>query len=394
MSWQTVKLGDVCDVRDGTHDSPKYIESGYPLITSKNLVAGFIDKSNVSYISEEDYKNICKRSKVDFGDILMPMIGTIGNPVIVNEKQPDFAIKNVALIKFNKESPDRSFIKLVLNGQLFHSYIQRSSKGGTQKFLSLGDIRKFPFPLPPLAEQKRIAAILDKADEIKRKREQAIAKLDQLAQSIFVEMFGNIANNDKGWEIVELSNHVSKLGSGSTPTGGDAAYKANGISLIRSLNVHDGVFKLKSLAFIDDIQASKLSNVEVKDGDVLLNITGASVARVCRVPSLILPARVNQHVMIIRLDKTINNIFFEKLLVDKQMKSKLLTIAGSGATREAITKAQMQELKIIFPPLALQEQFATRISKLEKLKASNIAALEKHNQLFASLQNQAFTGQL
>lgn len=299
-------------------------------------------------------------------------------------------VNNHAHVLKANEKIDINYLTKALENLDVSTYIN----GTTRAKLTKANAEQIQIPLPPLAEQKRIAAILDKADEIKRKREQAIAKLDQLAQSIFVEMFGDIAINEKGWEIVELSNHVSKLGSGSTPTGGDAAYKANGISLIRSLNVHDGVFKLKSLAFIDDIQASKLSNVEVKDGDVLLNITGASVARVCRVPSLILPARVNQHVMIIRLDKTINNIFFEKLLVDKQMKSKLLTIAGSGATREAITKAQMQELKIIFPPLALQEQFATRISKLEKLKASNIAALEKHNQLFASLQNQAFTGQL
>ncbi len=98
--WETKKLGEVCDVRDGTHDSPKFIFNGYPLITSKNIVDNQLILDKVNYISQEDYDKINKRSKVDKGDILLPMIGTIGNPVVINI-EPNFAIKNVALIKFN-----------------------------------------------------------------------------------------------------------------------------------------------------------------------------------------------------------------------------------------------------------------------------------------------------
>ncbi len=97
------KLEDICDVRDGTHDSPKYVNEGYPLITSKNVTNGTIDFNNVNNISSEDYEKINRRSFVDDGDILMPMIGTIGKPIIV-VKNRDFAIKNVALIKFNKSN--------------------------------------------------------------------------------------------------------------------------------------------------------------------------------------------------------------------------------------------------------------------------------------------------
>lgn len=97
--WEIEDLGIVCDVRDVTHDSPKYINDGFPLITSKNLVDGYIDFTNVNMISKEDLDSINRRSKVDLGDILMPMIGTIGNPIIVKEDKI-FAIKNVALIKF------------------------------------------------------------------------------------------------------------------------------------------------------------------------------------------------------------------------------------------------------------------------------------------------------
>ncbi|HEO63835.1 MAG TPA: restriction endonuclease subunit S [Candidatus Omnitrophica bacterium] len=97
--WEKVKLGDVCDVRDGTHDSPKPVEKGYPLITSKNIKNGELDFSNVTYISEEDFKKVSQRSYVDAGDVIMPMIGTIGGACLIKSKEKDFAIKNVALFK-------------------------------------------------------------------------------------------------------------------------------------------------------------------------------------------------------------------------------------------------------------------------------------------------------
>ncbi len=106
-----------------------------------------------------------------------------------------------------------------------------------------------------------------------------------------------------GWSKIKLSDITSKIGSGATPRGGKSAYKAHGISLIRSMNVHDGEFIEKNLAFIDESQAKKLSNVIIEKNDVLLNITGASIARCCVVPSRILPARVNQHVSILRACK-------------------------------------------------------------------------------------------
>lgn len=102
-NFSKMKLGKICDVRDGTHDSPKYQTVGYPLITSKNLTSGEIDFSNCNYIKEEDYKKINLRSEVTRGDIIMPMIRTIGNPIIVNT-DIRFAIKNVALIKFNNNT--------------------------------------------------------------------------------------------------------------------------------------------------------------------------------------------------------------------------------------------------------------------------------------------------
>ena len=112
MGWEMKSLGKICDVRDGTHDSPKYVKEGHPLLTSKNFKDGAIEYEGANLIADVDFHQINKRSKVDVGDLIMPMIGTIGNPVLV-EQEPDFAIKNVALIKFSSTSPGSTSVRQI-----------------------------------------------------------------------------------------------------------------------------------------------------------------------------------------------------------------------------------------------------------------------------------------
>ena len=179
-----VRMGDVCDVRDGTHDSPKYItHGGFPLVTSKNLSGGRLDMSDVNLISEVDYERINKRSKVDRGDIIMPMIGTIGSPVIV-EEEPRFAIKNVALIKFKEESPSPIFVQHILSCHYFDHIVGQKNRGGTQKFVSLGDLRAFPLPLPPVAGQRDFVRRVAAVEDLKARHRTALAELDDLFASL------------------------------------------------------------------------------------------------------------------------------------------------------------------------------------------------------------------
>src|SRR5690554_428509 len=132
-SWEKVGLYEIVDVRDGTHDSPKYVTKGYPLVTSKNIINGRLDLTNIRCISEEDYLEINKRSKVDTGDIIMPMIGTIGNPIII-KKTPNFAIKNVALIKFSGDEKIKNIYLLFLLKSCFLNYVlAKNKRGGTQQ---------------------------------------------------------------------------------------------------------------------------------------------------------------------------------------------------------------------------------------------------------------------
>ena len=158
-SWKWCRLSDVIDVRDGTHDSPKYVPVGIPLVTSKNLVNGAIDYSNVKYITLEDADKINARSMVDDNDILFAMIGSIGNPVLV-KKDREFCIKNMALFKrfSNTEISMRYAYWFLFYAQY---KLKKEASGGVQSFISLSRFREYLIPLPPVAEQNRIVAKLE-----------------------------------------------------------------------------------------------------------------------------------------------------------------------------------------------------------------------------------------
>ncbi len=188
--WPMVELGEVCDVRDGTHDSPQYALKGYPLITSKNLKHGFIDFTDANLISREDLNAINKRSKVDAGDILMPMIGTIGNPIVADATR-EYAVKNVALIKFPKGCQvDNRFLKDLLDSVAMQSRFDRQSSGSTQKFISLGFIRKLEIPLPPLVTQQAIVAEIEAEQALVAANCELITRFEQKIQATLARIWG------------------------------------------------------------------------------------------------------------------------------------------------------------------------------------------------------------
>lgn len=226
--WEEVQLGTEADVRDGTHDSPKYVNKGYPLITSKNIVNGKLDFEDISFISEEDFYLISKRSKVDVGDIIMPMIGTIGNPIILY--RDDFAIKNVALIK-KSNNLNNQFLLNSLKSKAFYRYLHRENAGGTQKFIALGVIREFLFNSPTIEEQKKIGDLFRKIDGLIEKQEDKVAKMEAFKKSMLQKMFPKkdelvpefrFGGFDGEWEIKKIKEIASvKTGKSDTKDADD-----------------------------------------------------------------------------------------------------------------------------------------------------------------------------
>ena len=289
-----------------------------------------------------------------------------------------------------KEDTNPRFLFYYLQSRFFVNEMVSQATGASYPAVSDKIVRSAHIPVYSYDEQVVIADMLDKVTYIIAKRKQQLAKLDELVKARFVEMFGNPVLNDKGWKLKSLSDLTKKIGSGATPKGGKEVYQENGVAFIRSMNVYNGKFEYKELAYISDEQACKLDGVTVKEKDVLLNITGASVARSCVVPTDILPARVNQHVCIIRCGESIIPEFLNKILIDDNYQNFLWNIAGSGATREAITKQQVENLQIITPPIERQGAFVEFCKQIEGLKILMQRSLEQMKTLKKALMQQYF----
>ena len=297
-------------------------------------------------------------------DILISVRAPIG---ALNYAKEECCIgRGLAAITPDMNKVSQDFIYWALKGK--KAELNDKGNGSTFKAISRKILEETMIPDINFEQQHKCAENLEKIYGIIQNRRKELLALDDLIKARFVELFGNPVLNEKGWESNLLAQLTLKIGSGATPKGGREAYQEEGIALIRSMNVYNGKFEYKDLAHISDEQAAKLDNVIIKESDVLLNITGASVARSCVVPNQILPARVNQHVCIIRCKECIEPIFLNRLLIDDNYQKLLWEIAGSGATREAITKQQVERLKIILPPIELQNQFADFVRQVDKSK--------------------------
>lgn len=187
--WEWARLGSALDVRDGTHATPKYVSEGYPLVTSKNIRDGKIDFSTCKLIAEKDYREISARSNVQRNDIIMAMIGTIGNPVIVDTDVP-FSIKNVALFKRVPNGCDMHYAHSFL--RYAQSVMKKESSGGVQSFVSLSYLRDFLMPIPPLAEQRRIVAKLDELMPLVERYDRLDHERSELNADIAAEMRASV----------------------------------------------------------------------------------------------------------------------------------------------------------------------------------------------------------
>jgi len=363
-----VKLGEVATFINGYAFKPQdWSSEGKEIIRIQNLTK---TSKEINYYSG----TIDKKYIVEDGDILISWSGTLG----VFQWCGKSAVLNQHIFKvvFDKMDIDKSYFKYVVEKGLQDAI--KHTHGSTMKHLTKKYFDNIMVSYTNLREQQRIASELDLLSKLILRRQEQLEEFNILVKSRFNEMFGDPVLNEMGWEKHRLSKLTLKIGSGATPRGGRESYVNEGIALIRSMNVYDGKFMFKDLAYLTNIQAEKLNNVIVESDDVLLNITGASVSRCCIVPQNILPARVNQHVSIIRCKKhLLSPIFLNQLLITSEFKSLLLKIGeSSGATRQAITKNQIEELYVPLPPLSLQNEFADFVAQVDKSQLAIQKSLE------------------
>ena len=352
------KLPELCSIQYGyAFDSTCFTEDStyLPLVRIRDVKRGY---------SETFYSgNYPNDYIIDNGSLLVGMDGEFN----IARWKGGKALLNQRVCKITaRKNVDEEYLRFALTKAL--KEIENRTSFVTVKHLSAKELNRLEIDIPDYKAQANISGTLTKIENIIFTHQQQLQKLDELVKARFVELFGNPVINNKGWNVSDLGQLTIKIGSGATPKGGKEAYQTDGISLIRSMNVHNGKFEYKELAHISDEQAARLENVAVEENDVLLNITGASVARSCVVPTNVLPARVNQHVCIIRCKDSIMPDFINSLLIDDNYQDLLWNIAGSGATREAITKQQVESLQIILPPISKQEEFSKFINRVDKSK--------------------------
>jgi len=401
--WQKKKLGDICDFEkvQGIHQGLPYV--GLEDIESQT--ARFMGTVEPQSVKSATFR--FSQEHVLYGRL---------RPYLNKAFAPNFEGHCSTEIFPLKPRPElsRDFLLYWLLADATCERINATCTGARMPRAQMNDVLRFEFFLPPLPEQRRIVGILDEAFAGLATAEANAARNLQNAREIFdshlhavfsqsrdgrVEHHPEAAALRKGWVRHRLSEVTKKIGSGATPQGGEANYKQSGISLIRSLNVHDCEFRLKDLAFIDGTQARQLDNVSVEQGDVLLNITGASVARCCIVPNDLLPARVNQHVSILRpIAHQLSPRFLQYLLVSGDYKNRLLSAGDGGATRQALTKAQLQDFEIELPPLPEQQGIVEELDEL-RLQTGKLCDVAQQKQsalaeLKKSLLHAAFNGDL
>jgi len=290
--------------------------------------------------------------------------------------------------------------KLVNMPFVFYAMQVNKVRNDTHKRYWISVYAKKKILLPSLVEQR---AIVSKIESLFSDLDNGIANLkkaqEQLKiyrQAVLKKAFeGELYDNCKK---ITLKQSALKIGSGSTPKGGKSNYKKSGIPLIRSMNIHFNYIKYKDLAYIDDKQAEKLKNVIVNTGDVLLNITGASIGRVNIAPKEFQNGRVNQHVTIIRVDNEKLTSKYLKYFIQSPIIQSWIDIANYGATRQALTKSMLENLEV--PLLSLPEQnqivqeIETRLSVCDKVEQSISESLEKAKALRQSILKKAFEGKL
>lgn len=376
------RLGDVCDVRDGTHDSPTYVSEGYPLVTSKNIVDGKLDLSLVNYITFEDYCKINERSKVDVGDIIMPMIGTIGNPYIV-EDFTEFAIKNVALIKFNNSQIQNKYIFYFLNSEKFKKYILKNNRGGTQKFLSLKDIRNMEINVVPLQKQKEIVERLDKINFLISARKQQLQKLDELVRARFVELFGDydLSHAKNNWKSI---SEIGKVVGGATPKTNVEEYWDGEYRWITPAELGaDSGYIYDSLRKLTKAGVESCSLQEMPINTVILS-SRAPIGKVAIAGNTFY---CNQGFKNIICNKDVLPIYIYTVLL---LNTEYLNSLGRGATFKEISKSIVENIKISVPPIELQNQFVTFVEKIDKSKFEVQQSLEKLETLKKALMQNYF----
>jgi type I restriction enzyme S subunit len=396
MRWAKVKIEFIrADKRNSLVGGPfgselttkDYVDQGVPVIRGGNLPEDQIFKDDDFVFVSEEKADRLSSNTAQPGDVIFTQRGTLGQVGVIpaEARFPRYLLSQSQMkltVGLAKAQP--LFVYYFFRHPTTVQTVKNNAITSGVPHINLGILREFEMPLPPVDAQERIVSVLLNYDDLIENNRRRMALLENAARLLYQEWFvrlrfpghehTRVTNGvPEGWRRVRLHSVTTKIASGATPRGGEASYASEGTTLIRSQNVFDDRFEDAGLAFVNEEQAAALDNVTVRSRDILLNITGASVARCCMAPDRYLPARVNQHVMIIRVDPAAADVFLVHAAINSdERKRQLLSYAQKGSTREALTKEMIGDFEVTLPADSLMRQFG-ETAKLCFLQRENLA---------------------
>lgn len=386
-------LSKVCvTITDGTHYTPKDVGNGIPFLTVKDMTSSGLDFQNCSQISRDDFL-IAKQgnSAPNAGDVLFSKDGTVGKVQLVTSDNEFAVLSSIAILRPDSTQLYAPYLAHALKSEGILNSALKKKTGSAIRRIILSDLKTISIPLPPLAEQQRIAAILDKAEEIKRKREQAIVKLDDLAQSTFVEMFGDPVKNEKRYTFETLANlcHRIQIGPFGTQLH-EEDYVENGIPLVNPTHIKNGKIYPNNKLTITPEKHASLSQYHLKEGDLILGRRGemgrcAIVNKdqenwLCGTGSLFLQLDRNK----------IHPLYLYSVLSSPSMRKHLESVA-QGVTMANLNKDIIGNIKISLPSIHEQIIYAKAKDNSKHIFEMMDSSFKNIINLSSSLQHQAFT---
>lgn len=394
MSVHVASLAEITDfILDGTHGSPVRTDHGIPVLSAQNVADGALSYATERFTSQAEFSAFEKRVSIKKNDVLLTIVGTIGRAAVVDVVEPAVFQRSVAILRPTSEVLEARYFYHITQSPDFIEQARKFTKTSTQAGIYLGNLKKIEIPLPPLEEQKRIADILDKADQLRQKCRQAIALLDSLTQSIFLEMFGEIAC--LAWPTATIGEVATDMRTG--PFGSQLLHSEfvdEGIAVLGIDNAVNNRFEWGKARFITEEKYRQLSRYTVRPDDVLITIMG-TCGRCAVVPDDIPTAINTKHVCCITLDRSrVLPHYLHSCFLNNPGVLRQLGVQAKGAVMPGLNMGIIKSLNIPVPPVALQQTFKERLSSLSQQSIAAGTAADKSDSLFASLQHRAFSGQL
>lgn len=354
--------------------TPEYLDEGIPYITSKNIKNGAIDFTKVNYISQEAYESISKNRPILVGDILISMIGTLGETAEVKESDGNFYGQNMFLVRLDENVVNKRYFLNFFKSNCVKRALEGKQNQSTQKYLKANHIEDLIIPVPSLEEQELIGVRLDNLLNVISLRQEELSALDDLIKSRFIEIFGDPVHNPKGWTVKPLGELSVQINSGNTPKGGEQVYVEKGIMFFRSQNVWKDRIEMDDIAYIDEETHASMSRSSLKHGDILMTKTGrintenSSLGRAALYMGEDDAANVNGHVYFIRLKPGVNNKFILRILVSDEYRDYIRSVCVGGIDKRQLNKNHIEDFPIICPPDDMVDEYISLVEQTDKLK--------------------------